>query len=345
MKTLPPPGDTLKLLIDDGPASAVLGKRISLTGAVGFTWGKNSTELITEAGLKMYQLDLTNKQYHEIVSTPMLITGKNHDNSALIMAGTINGKLGYFEYDFDTRQTAQILSFGESDGTILNKSGNNLFFFTQQVTPPTSCDDYCWGGYVGANSNANFFYLDFTTKHAVPLKDKIFSCFSKDGAKSLLQTRSRDSFFIFDNSAKKLVDSFSFDIINAGLIDVNNVKTFYDSEPKFISLATNNEITVRSLRTLAQIDKLPTVCFPGDLTGFKWSDDGTKIYYTTVKGASCDRIYLSIYDLETNQESIIIDDASHQSGGSNPVEYIELASDNKRILVKYQNDFYFRDLN
>ncbi|MEP7372074.1 MAG: hypothetical protein ABI675_01720 [Chitinophagaceae bacterium] len=339
------PADTFKLAIDEGPVSSSLGKRVNLTGAFGYTWGKNSTELITASGLKMYRLDLANKQYQEIAASQLLVAGKNHDNSALIMAGNINGQLAYFEYNFDSKQMSQILSFEENDASILSKSGNDIFYFTQKANPPSHCDGFCWGTYPGANPSAYFYYLDFADRKAVSLKGKFFSAFSKDGKKTLLQAGTRDSFFIFDNSAKKLVDSFRLDIANAGFVDPAMLKIFYDSEPKFISLSINNDITVRNLRTLAQVDKLPTTCFPGDILNFKWSDDGTKIYYTTVKGAACDKIYLGIYDLVTKQEKVIIENLSYQSGGSNPIDYIELSSDNKRILVKYENDFYFKDLN
>ena len=339
------PADSFKLVIDDGPASSFLGKRVSLTGAVGYTWGKNSTELITTAGNKMYRIDLANKAHHDISSSPLYIAGRNNDNNGLVMAGNLDGKLGYFEYNFDTKHMTQILSFQEDEGTSINKSGNDIFYYTEKTSPPMNCNDYCWGVYAGANPSANFYYLDFLSKKAVSLKGKRFTGFSKDGTRALLQGDTNDSFFIFDNTAKKLVDSFRLNVAGAGFFDLLELKVFYDNEPKFIALSTSNEITIRSLRTLAQIDKLPIGCPSGGLDNFKWSDDRTKIYYTTVKGTSCDKIYLGVYDLVTKQEKIIIENLSYQLGGSNPIQYIELSSDNKRMLINYENDFYIKDLN
>src|SRR4029079_7220253 len=71
-------GTTFKFVIDDGPVSALLGKRVSLTGATTYRWGKNSTELITKSNNKLYRLDLANAQYELVLDNDMLITGRDH---------------------------------------------------------------------------------------------------------------------------------------------------------------------------------------------------------------------------------------------------------------------------
>lgn len=57
------------LIIEDGPLSATLGKRISYTGSLGFAWGKNSDELFTSADGKLLRIDLLNATAEEILNS------------------------------------------------------------------------------------------------------------------------------------------------------------------------------------------------------------------------------------------------------------------------------------
>lgn len=328
-----PPAAINKLVIDDGPLSASLGRRIRYTEGGTFTWGKNSNELIASANGKLMRVDLLTKQEEEIVSSQVIITGRDLNNIGLILAGRINGITGYFEYNFDTKKTEEILSVEENTGTRLNKSGNNLFFFTEKITPQPPCNGYCWGIYSGVDTNANFSYLDFATKKGLSLKNKMFACFSTDGTKALLN--SQDSFFIFDISSKRIIDSFHFDYSTGLNLDFNYPTFFYDSEPKFITSLITGEMSVRKLRTGEELQKIPPF-YPFSFLNFKWSADGTKVYYIGTKCRTCNTNYLGIFDLTTNQEKIIIE---------NVAEAAELATDNNRILVKVQNDYYIRDVN
>ena len=313
------------LIIEAGPLSATLGKRISYTGSVGFAWGKNSDELFTSADGKLLRIDLVNATAEEIVNSQVGVLGRNHDNSALILVGKINDALGYYEYVFSTRKMEKILSIEQDDGTNFNKSGKDIFFYTAKIAPPVQCTGYCWGNYFGVDPTAKFFYLDFVTKEAVSLPDKRFICFSKDGTKALL--KSQDLFFIFDHHLKKIVDSFT---VNLNLyMGANTV--YFDSEPTIITADISGEMFIRKLRTGDLVQKIPAI-YRNEPKNFNWSDDGTKIYYLTT--------YLGIYDFATKAEKII----NFPNQGSYGLEDPKLSPDNKRILVKYVNDYYFRDV-
>lgn len=255
--------------------------------------------------------------------------GRNDDNSALILGGKINNALGYYEYAFSTRKIEKILSIEQDDGTIFNKSGSDIFFYTSKISPPVQCDGYCWGGgYPGVGDpTAKFFYLDFVTKDVVSLPGKTFICFAKDGTKALLSSQFQGLFFIFDHHSKKIVDSFP---VSSFYLGANTV--YFDSEPTVITADISGEMFVRKLRTGEEIQKIPAT-YQNESKYFNWSGDGTKIYYLTT--------YLGIYDLATKEEKII----NFPSSQGSYLEDAKLSPDNKRILVKYVNDYYFRGVN
>ena len=317
------------LIIEDGPLSATLGKGISYTGSLGYAWGKNSDELFTEADGKLLRIDLLNATAEVIVNSQVSVLGRNHDNSALILAGKINNALGYYEYVFSSKKIEKILSIEQDQGTIFNKSGTDIFFYTSKISPPVQCDGYCWGDYYPGvdDPNTKFFYIDFVTKERVSLPGKTFICFAKDGTKALLNSQFQGLFFIFDHHSKKIVDSFSF---SSSYLGANTV--YFDNEPTIITADISGEMFVRKLRTGEEIQKIPAT-YKHEPKHFSWSGDGTKIYYLTT--------YLGIYDLATKEEKVI----NFPSPQGSYLEDAKLSPDNKRILVKYVNDYYFRDVN
>lgn len=334
-------------LLEDGPMSATFGKRINLERFdnlkyLGNYWGRNSEELFISAATQLLRLDLAKGEVEVLENSGGLFTGKTNENNAIIFIGTINGTYGYYTYDFYNRSMEIILPLSPSQVSKLSMSGNNVFFYTATQGPPINpCNSIwdLWCSNAPSIVSSSFYHLDKNTKALVLLKDKGFVAFSKDGTKALLANQpNRDSLYMFDNVTRVIVDSFPALAFGPLFYEQNDIRHIE------VTGGLLDQITIKSILTGQTLHRF-TASAKFLHQAIKWSEDGTQLYYLGATGLNSFTMLLNVYDLTLQQEKSIASFSLDQGGGS-PVtlDEIILSPDNKRILIRYVNDLYIKDL-
>ena len=331
----PPPEQPL---IEDGPMTAQLGKRINL-GSHGFSretpfWGKNSDELFITASTEILRVDIAAKKLEVVENTGGLITGKTHENSGVIFLGKINNEFGYHVYNFSSNTTEKIISVSSNEGTLINIAGNNIFYYSTPGSPPSSpCNGFCWP-IPGPAVPGTFYHLDKQTKQITDLKNKQFRLFSTDGSQAILSSMLESRMYVFDNNSKTIIDSSDLNFTSEfGLFYHDNVLKSFERD-------VLGNITIKNYPTGQVFRQYPSNFIV--LSPFRVSADGTKLYYGggILNGNSMNII---IYDIEANTEEVIAD-IPFGLGGTQQVGYFVLSDDNKKMAVQYLNDLYLKVL-
>ena len=336
-------------ILEDGPLSSKLGKRIQL-GEYGLSrsyyWGRNANELFITAETKLLRLDLTAQKIKVLESSGGIFTGKTNENSGIIFIGTLNGERGYYEYRFNTDTIAGLVPLSLNSATNFYVGGNTLIFYNGTTISSNPCAnlgpwDYCWQPSSGISSST-LYHVDKLTKQFTLLPYKTFKQFSNDGSKSIFM----DNFnvpnlpvYVFDNTTKQFTDSFT---VSTQYSNAWFITTYYDNE--FRSYYTNdnprNQVIVVNARTNQEIERHTLNVVSVQKQSLNPAT-GTIVYVGTPAANSNSRI-LGIYDMRTRQDKTISTLTTEEAlllGDLIP------SDDNKKLLIRYLNDLYIKEIN
>lgn len=338
------PGAANKPLLTNGSMSPSHGKRINVdwNGHLGIiVWGQNSNELFVSAGSQLLHINFWDSKVKALQQSGGTFIGKTNENSAVIFLADVNGQRGYHAYNFNTRSVEKIISFS-SDGSILNIAGNTMFYHLSTYGPPSNP---CTGPLDFGCSNApttlssSLYHVDKITKELTELPGKAFLLFSKDGTKAIL--REGATIHIFDIATKTIVASTL-----ASWNTYSQMSLYYDEVLKRIELHGNSQdqIVIKNAITNQEINSLTSNAKDLHPEGIRWSEDGTKLYYVGSTSTNANAFVINVYDLITNQEKTILSFFPPLESGVRHLPALSLSSDNKRILLRYSNELYIKDL-
>lgn len=322
-------------LLKDGPMSTQLGKQIKL-GDHGYgrsiLWGRNSNELFITASTEILRMDFAANKLEVIESRGGLVTGKTNENSGIVFLN----QSGYNLFNFSTNSIENIMPTPSNQGSLLNISGNNIFYALFPVSkPPTPCSGYCWPA-PGPFVPATFYHIDKQTQKITDLKNKRFLVFSQDGSKTILSSQIESRMFVFDNVGRTIIDSADVKSTNSqfGLFFQKGVLQSYD-----VDILGN--ITVKNFNTDGIIKQFFTNLILFD--EIKVSADGTKLYYSggVLNGNS---MKILLYDIATNIQTVLVD-IPFLDGVATPVDFFLLSDDNRKLVTRSGNDLYVKVLN
>jgi hypothetical protein len=321
-------------LLQDGPLSAQLGKRIYL-GNDRFSrstpvWGRNSDELFITVSGEILRIDLAAKKVDIVDKSGGLVEGKTNENGGIIFRGKINNQGGYYVFNFSTNSTEKIISVSDNQGTLINISGNDIFFYSSLVSPPgPPCNGFCWPA-PGPFVPATFYHLDKQTQQITNLENKRFLLFSMDGSQTILSSQSEQRLYVFDNSSRTIIDSSDLAGISGLFFHVGVLRSF--------GLDVAGTITIKNFFTgqvLRQYQAGNVV-----VSGFRVSTDGTKLYYSG-GSSNGNSLKILLYDITTNTEKTIAE-LPFLAGGGLPFESFVLSDDNKKMVAQSGNDLYIK---
>jgi hypothetical protein len=337
-------------LLVNGEMSPQLGKKINLSKYGNIPknqcWGRNADELFVSTGSNgTLRLQFSINTIQTLEGSGGLIVGRTNENSAVIIATSINGANGIYTYSYSNGMLEKILSIPMQTGIRINIAENHMLYYSALFGPPTNPCTSPWDFWCSNSPSvisSSFVYIEKTSRQAVALEKKSFECFSKDSRYTLLSDRTNSlKYYIFNNQLKSLTDSIDLSQQNP----YSSFKTFfYDDVIKIADVETgtgnNDKIVIRNASTGQVIDSyISTAKFVGIVN---WSADGTKLFYTGGTGLNSNTSMINVYDLITKQEKTV----GTYSLGATPVYIsdLQLSPDNKRIVLRYFNDLYVKDI-
>jgi hypothetical protein len=330
-------------LLQDGPMSAQLGKLIYL-GDHGYSrstpfWGRNSDELFITASTEILRIDIAAKKVEVVENSGGLVTGKTNENSGVIFIGKINNQHGYYVFNFNSNSTEKIIEVPINQSAIINIAGNNIFYYLSPVPRPP-CNDYCWP-IQEPFVPRTFYHLDKQTQQKTDLKNKRFMLFSTDGSRAILSSQRERRMYVFDNASRTIIDSLDLNsTFNFGLYFHSGVLQSFEAD-------VLGKITIKNLNIGQILQQYQTNMVA--LDNFRVSADGTKLYYSGgILNGNSRKILL--YDIPTNTEKTIVDipnlprSSWYLPGGGSPFGSFVLSDDNKKMVLRYENDIYLKVL-
>ncbi|RIW12559.1 hypothetical protein D0X99_18785 [Algoriphagus lacus] len=324
-----------KLKVKEGPLSNKLGKLIDL-GDYGYgrfvVWGRNSDELFITASSEILRIDISSNKVYVLDTKVGSITSKTNENSGIVF---IN-QSGYNLFNFSTNSIENLISTPSNQGSLLNISGNNIFYTLFPVSKPaTPCSGFCWPA-PGPFVPATFYHIDKQTQKITDLKNKRFLVFSQDGSKTILSSQIESRMFVFDNVGRTIIDSADVKSTNPkfGLFFQRGVLQSYDVD-------ILGKITIKNFKTDEIIKQFSTNMILSD--EIKVSADGTKLYYSggVLNGNS---MKILLYDIATNTQTELVD-IPFLDGVATPVDFFLLSDDNRKLVTRSGNDLYVKVLN
>ena len=336
-------------ILEDGPLSSKLGKRIQLSEyglSRSYYWGRNANELFITAETKLLRLDLTAQKIKVLESSGGLFTGKTNENSGIIFVGTLNGKRGYYEYHFNTDTIAGLVPLSLNSASNLYVGGNTLLFYNGTTISSNPCNnldpwDYCWQPASGSTS-LTLYHIDKLTKQFTLLPYKTFKQFSNDGSKSIFMDNANITnlpVYLFDNTTKQFTDSFT---VNTQYSNAWFITTYYDNEFRsyYINDNPRNQVIVVNARTNQETDRHTLNVVSFQLSNLNPAT-GTVVYVGTPAANSNSRI-LGIYDMRTRQDRTI---STLTTEEALLLSDLIPSDDNRKLLIRYLNDLYIKEIN
>jgi hypothetical protein len=342
------PVDSGTGILEDGPLSSKLGKRIQL-GKYGlpysYYWGRNANELFISAESKLLQLDLTAQKIKVLESSGGVFTGKTNENSGIIFIGTINGKRGYYEYRFNTDTISGLVPLSINSSSNLYAGGNTLFLYIGTTISSNPCPnqepwDFCFQPSSGGTSS--LYHIDKLTKQFTLLPYKTFKQFYKDGSKSIFIDNVNVTnlpVYLFDNTTKQFTDSFT---VNTQYPNASFITVYYDNEFRsyYINDNARNQVIVVNARINQETDRHTL-----NVASLQFSNlnpaTGTIVYVGTPAANSNSRV-LGFYDMRTRQDRTL---ATLSTDEALLLNGLILSDDNRKLLIRYLNDLYIKEIN
>ena len=336
-------------ILEDGPLSSKLGKRIQL-GEYGLSrsyyWGRNANELFISAETKLLRLDLTAQKIKVLESSGGVFTGKTNENSGIIFIGTLNGKRGYYEYSFNTDTITGLVPLSLNSASNLYVGGNTLIFYNGTTISSNPCPnrepwDYCWQPSSGISSST-LYHIDKLTKQFTLLPYKTFKQFTNDGSKSIFIDNINITnlpVYVFDNTTKQFTDSFT---VITQYANAFFSTMYYDNEFRgyYINDNPRNQVIVVNARTNQETDRHTLNVVSFQKTNLNPAT-GTIVYVGTPAANSNSRI-LGIYDMRSRQDRTI---STLTTEEALLLGDLILSDDNKKLLIRYLNDLYIKEIN
>ena len=336
-------------ILEDGPLSSKLGKRIQL-GEYGLSrsyyWGRNANELFITAETKLLRLDLTAQKVKVLESSGGLFTGKTNENSGIIFIGTVNGNRGYYEYRFNTDNISGLVPLSINSSSNLYTGGNTLFLYIGTTISSNPCPnrepwDFCFQPSSGGTSS--LYHIDKLTKQFTILPYKTFKQFSNDGSKSIflndIANIANLPVYLFDNTTKQFTDSFT---VNTQYANASFITSHYDNEFRSYYFNGNprNQVIVVNARTNQELDRHTLNVVSVQKHSLNPAT-GTIVYVGTPAANSNSRI-LGIYDMRSRQDRTI---STLTTEEALLLGDLILSDDNKKLLIRYLNDLYIKEIN
>jgi hypothetical protein len=336
-------------ILENGPLSPKLGKRIQLRDyglPYSYFWGRTSNELFISAESNLLRIDLSAEKVKALESSGTF-TGKTNENSGIIFVGTKNGNYGYYEYNFATDAIAGLVPLSINSVSNFYMAGNTVIFYTgiSTNTTPSACQglspwDYCWQPSSNIAS-LSLYHIDKLTKQFTRLPGRKFKQFSKDGSKSIFY----DNFnvtnvpvYLFDNMTKQFTDSFT---MYTPYSDASITPTYYDVDFKSYyheNSGSGFEVIMANAKTNQEMERYSLNVIP-QFWGV-YPANGLIVYVATPVTNSTSFV-LGIYNMKTRQSKTI---TTLSTGESSLIGGIIPSDDNKKLLIRYLNDLYIKEI-
>ena len=334
-------------ILEDGPLSSKLGKRIRLNEygiARSYFWGRNSNELFITAETKLLQLNLTTQDIKVLESSGGLYTGKTNENNGIIFVGTLNGNMGYYEYTFSTDAISGLVPLSKTSASNLFIAGNTMIFYTGTSIPSSNpCAnlnpwDFCWQPSSNISS-FSLYHVDKLTRSLTLLPYKTFMQFSRDGSMTIFYDNVNVTnlpVYLFDNATRQFTDSFT---ISTQYSTASYIKSYFDNVFKSYYINSGKEVVVVNARTNQEMDRYSLNVVSVQLIAIYPSTE-VFVYVGTPAANSNSRI-LGIYDMKSKQNRTIADLSADESA---LLSDLIPTDDNKKLLIRYLNDLYIKEI-
>lgn len=304
----------------------------------GHLWTGNSTFLIAVES-DLIEADFDKQTLTDIVpKSGGLLLGLTGDKNAVLFAGSLNNRSGFYTYALPQGPIKFIgsLSNNESGNAIV--FANKILYYKGTSPPQQPCDGFCWPQPGTGLIDAHLFYIDTTTHSKTDLGDLYPIRFSDDGKFALINSTGwSGQSYILDMNSLHIIDSFPGQTQANNLIWKEDILTLsintisYPSKIAIINAKTN-EVKESYVSETNLIDSKLFL-----------SPDGDMIIYTgPCLDSDCTYAIWTLDRITGEQKKIVY--TSSGSFQTSPFEELSMSPDHKKVVFRYINDLYLKEL-
>jgi len=300
----------------------------------GHLWTSDSTFLIA-AESDIIEADFNKQTLTDIApKSGGLLLGLTGDKNAVLFVSMS----GFYTYGLPRGPINYIgsLSNNESGNAIV--FANKILYYKGTRRPQQPCDGFCWPLPGTGLIDAHLFYIDAVTRSKTDLGDLFPVRFSDDGKYAMINSTDwSGQSYILDMNSLHIIDSFPTQtqtdnlIWKDNLLMVNADNTSYPSKIVITNIKTN-EVKESYVSETNLIDS----------KFFLSPDDDMIIYTGPCLDSDCGYAIWALDRITGEQKKIVSGSAG--SFQTSPFEEISISPDHKKIVFRYINDLYLKEL-
>lgn len=304
----------------------------------GHLWTGNSTFLIA-AESDIIEADFNKKTLTDIApKSGGLLLGLTGDKNAVVFAGRLNNGSGFYTYALPQGPFNFIGSLSNNESGNAIAFANKVLYYKGTSPPQQPCDGFCIPLPGTGLIDAHLFCIDMMTQSKTDLGDLYPVKFSDGGKYALINSTDwSGQSYILDMNSLHIIDSFPTQTSGSNLIWKDDLLILSSDV-----ISSPGKIEITNVKTNEVKESYESETMLIDSKFFLSSDDDIIIYTGPCLGSDCAYAIWTLNRITGEQKKIVYTSAG--SFQTSPFEEVSISPDHKKVVFRYINDLYLKEL-